>query len=181
MDVRGMRTLIYKRTHSGDPDPASGVFGNADCMKSVRGRSFDAVIGIGGIGPEPIRNRIAGKLTWVGIGPHKTGDPCRPQVTFDHFLYYGEDGRLFETLAPTLARHIYSRNVRTIMDSLSGKERAETERILRMALKAPASAALLRRADDASTKRRVRDADECGVRKPASGASVTEANRSTKC
>ena len=181
MDVRRMRTLIYKRTHSGDPDPISGVFGNADCMKSVRGWSFDAVIGIGGVGREPDRHGIAGKLTWVGIGPHKTGNPRRPHVTFDHFLYYGEGGRLFETLAPTLARHIYGRNVRTIMDSLSDKERAETERILRTALKAPASPALLHRADDASTRRRVRDSDECSVRRRASGASVTKANRSTQC
>ena len=47
------RTLIYKRTHTGDPDPKAGVFGNNDCMGTVRKRDFDAVIGIGGIGPEP--------------------------------------------------------------------------------------------------------------------------------
>ena len=92
MDVKGMRTLIYKRTHSGDPDPASGVFGNANCMRSVRAWPFDAVIGIGGIGPEPTRKGIAGKLTWIGIGPHKTGDPRRPHVTFDHFLYLAKRG-----------------------------------------------------------------------------------------
>lgn len=173
MDVRGMRTLIYKRTHSGDPDPASGVFGNADCMRSVRAWPFDAVIGIGGIGPEPIRNGIAGKLTWVGIGAHKTGDTLRPRVAFEHFLYFGDNGRSFTTLAPILAAHIYGRNVRTIMNSLSDKERAETERILRMALDAPASAALLRRANVALTKRR--------ARRPAPGVSVTKATRSTKC
>lgn len=181
MDVRRMRTLIYKRTHSGDPDPMSGVFGNADCMKSVRSRSFDAVIGIGGVGREPERAGIARKLTWVGIGPHKTGDPRRPRVTFDHFLYYGKDGPFFTTLAPTLARHIYGRNVRTIMDFLSETERTETERILRTALKSPASQALLHRADDASTKRRARDRDGCDVRRPSSGVSVTKASRSTKC
>lgn len=141
MDVKRMRTLVYKRTHSGDPDPASGVFGNHDCMGTVRGWKFDAVIGIGGVGSEPKRNGIAGKLTWVGVGPRKTGDRRHPQVTFDHFVYYGEAGPSFSTLAPVLAGHIYGRNVRVIMDSLSEQERVETTRILREALKAPASPA----------------------------------------
>ena len=36
-----MRTLIYKRTHTGDPDPKTGVFGNNDCMgSSVSGNSM---------------------------------------------------------------------------------------------------------------------------------------------
>jgi hypothetical protein len=39
-----MRTLIYKRTHSGDPDPKAGVFGCNNCMNTVRGWGFDAVI-----------------------------------------------------------------------------------------------------------------------------------------
>jgi hypothetical protein len=67
-----MRTLIYKRTHSGDPDPKTGVFGCNNCMKTVRGWVFDAVIGIGGIGREPECEGIAGKLTWIGIGKHET-------------------------------------------------------------------------------------------------------------
>ena len=44
-----MRTLIYKRTHLGDPD-LFGTFGINDCMGEVRARQFDAVIGVGGIG-----------------------------------------------------------------------------------------------------------------------------------
>jgi len=64
-----VQTLIYKRTHSGDPDPKTGVFGNHDCMGKVRGWPFDAVIGIGGVGQEPQSHRIAGRLTWIGIGP----------------------------------------------------------------------------------------------------------------
>src|SRR3989442_10716413 len=93
----GMRTLIYKRTHSNDPDPRTGVFGNRDCMGQVRAWDFDAVIGIGGVGDEPRRHRIAGKLTWIGIGPQRLyDDPDRrgPQVTFRHFLYLGENGPL---------------------------------------------------------------------------------------
>jgi hypothetical protein len=47
-----MRTLIYKRTHHGDPDPA-GRFGIHDCMGRVRTWSLEAVIGVGGIGADP--------------------------------------------------------------------------------------------------------------------------------
>ena len=141
---RVLRTLIYKRTHCGDPDFETGEFGNNDCMGQVRGWLFDAVIGVGGIGREPERDRIAGKLTWVGIGPHKTGDPRRPLVTFDHFLYYGESGPLLETMAPPLAGRMYGRNVRVILDSLSAEERLEAEKILDSARTAPPSPARLR-------------------------------------
>lgn len=135
-----MRTLVYKRTHSGDPD-ALGQFGIHDCMGSVRGREYDAVIGVGGIGPWPRREGIAKKLTWVGIGPHKVGRPDRPLVTFDHFLYFGETGPNLAKHAPALAAHVYGRNSRTLM-SFSDDEQAEVDRILAMAKKAPPSPAL---------------------------------------
>jgi hypothetical protein len=138
-----MRTLIYKRTHSGDPDPRTGIFGNNDCMKSVRGWPFTAVKGIGGIGREPQNKGIAGKLTWVGVGAHKTCDDSdhadRPLVTFDHFLYYGEEGPLLREMAPQLARRMYGKNVRVLMNSLSPKERREVEGILELARNAPRS------------------------------------------
>ena len=137
--TKQMRTLIYKRTHSGDPNPKTGVFGNNDCMGRVRGWSFDAVIGVGGIGREPQKNCIARKLTWVGIGPHKSSGQRCPLVTFDHFLYYGEHGPLFEELAPKLARHIYGGNVRVILDSLSENEHLEVEKILDLARNEPPS------------------------------------------
>ena len=105
-----MRTLIYKRTHHGDPDPETGEFGCNDCMGSVRCWKFDAVIGIGGIGPEPKRNGIAGRLTWIGIGARKIYDSDRwksPRVWFDHFWYQGELGPLLEEMYPALARRMY--------------------------------------------------------------------------
>ena len=117
-----MRTLIYKRTHCGDPDPESGVFGNNDCMGTVRGWRYDAVIGIGGIGPEPKRQGIAGRLTWVGIGPHKVHEPNHPRsprVTFDHFLYLGERGPFLELAYPALASRMYEKHVRVLMHSPS--------------------------------------------------------------
>ena len=113
-----MRTLIYKRTHNGDPDPKAGVFGNHDCMGSVRDWTYDAVIGVGGIGEEPERHGIAGKLTWIGIGPLKlfdSADTRGPKVTFGHFLYFGENGPLLAKKYPALAKHMYETHRRHSM------------------------------------------------------------------
>lgn len=88
-----MRTLIYKRTHPGDPD-AEGRFGIQDCMGRVRTWGFDAVIGVGGIGAEPESHGLARKVNWIGIGPHKRVETGKrgPVVTFDHFLLFESDG-----------------------------------------------------------------------------------------
>ena len=43
-----MRTLVYLRTHNGDPDEED-VFGIHDCMGQVRSWRFEAVIGVGGM------------------------------------------------------------------------------------------------------------------------------------
>ncbi|MBI3106068.1 MAG: hypothetical protein HYY95_10940 [Candidatus Rokubacteria bacterium] len=141
-----MPTLIYKRTHSGDPDPHAGTFGNHDCMGRVRSWPFSAVIGVGGTGAEPVSSNIARKLTWVGIGA-RLGEPAGPDhrgptVMFDRFLYLGEDGPLLADLAPNLAAHMYGHNVRAVMRSLSAQELAEVSRILELAEHAPASRAL---------------------------------------
>lgn len=142
-----MRTLIYKRTHNGDPDPQTGEFGCNNCMGSVRGRKFDAVIGIGGIGAEPKRHGIAGRLTWIGIGPRKCYDPGRPnspRIKFDHFWYQGERGPLLEVGYPALARRMYDRNVRVLMHSRSETTKApeldrDVRKILHLAIAAPPS------------------------------------------
>lgn len=137
-----MRTLIYKRTHEGDPDPVAGVFGNHNCMGRVRAWQYDAVIGIGGNGPEPRAKGIAEKVTWIGIGPTKDPeDGAEPHVTFDHFIYFGAEGPAVADLAPTLASRIYANNVRVLMDKVSGEERAEIDRILDLARAAPRSGA----------------------------------------
>src|SRR5437016_4375249 len=136
-----MRILVYKRTHSGDPD-AAGRFGIKDCMGGVRGRIYDAVIGIGGDGPEPRRNGIAGKLTWIGIGPRQIGWRGRgPIVGFEHFLYYGEAGPELAPLAPVIAQHMYEGRVRVLIN-MSDDERKEAEAIVRRARPSPPSAAL---------------------------------------
>ncbi len=134
-----MRILIYKRTHSGDPDPETGVFGNHNCMGMMRGWRFDAVIGIGGVRSEPQRHAIARKLTWIGIGPRKLDDGPRPKLAFKHFLHFGKRGQLLEKIAPTLAKRMYGKNVRFLLDSLSEKEKSEITRILCLAKDAPRS------------------------------------------
>lgn len=146
-----MRTLIYKRTHTGDPDPKTGVFGNNDCMGSVRERQFDAVIGIGGIGPEPKSHGIAGKLNWVGIGPIYDGhdpDSRGPRVRFHHFWYCGKDGPLLQEKYPALAGHMYDKNVRSFMHSPSpagGRLDQDVKKVLRLAEDAPRSKQLAKR------------------------------------
>jgi hypothetical protein len=108
---RQKRVLIYRRTHEGDPDEKTGIFGNSDCMGRVRSWDFSAVIGIGGIRPWPAYKHITRKLTWIGIGKHsfkKLAQHQGPRLAFDHFKYfYGEDQKLLKEIAPMLARHMY--------------------------------------------------------------------------
>ena len=138
-----MRVLVYKRTHNGDPD-ASGCFGAYDCMGTVRNRDFDAVVGVGGIGPEAVSNDIDGEINWVGIGPHKrhVEDKRGPEVLFDHFLYFGTEGPKFRTLAPQLAARMYGDNVRVILDGMSDVEQEEAEGIVGLANGKPPSPGL---------------------------------------
>lgn len=138
------RVLIYKRTHEGDPDPQMGVFGNHTCMKTVRGREYDAVIGVGGIRPWAKYKAIAHKLTWIGIGAHKdkTDREGNPIVTFDNFLYLGEKGPMLRDRAPALARRMYDGKARTLMVTPSSPEWQEVKAILNLARNAPPSAQL---------------------------------------
>ncbi len=139
---RLMRTLIYKRTHHGDPD-RTGQFGINDCMGRVRTCDFEAVIGVGGLGPKPRSQGLDGKVNWIGIGPHKRADADKrgPIVTFDHFLFYPSGGPAFKKLAPLLAERIYSKNVRVLMKGLSPGEQEEVDKMLVRAKHAPPSSA----------------------------------------
>jgi hypothetical protein len=141
--IMRMTTLVYKRTHNGDPD-ANGCFGINDCMGVARKRSYDAVIGVGGIGSEAQANRIAGKINWIGIGAHKKAVARKrgPEVTFDHFLYFGNKGPDFRALAPFLAKRMYLRNVRAVTVGPSDGEFKEVCAILEIARNAPRSLVL---------------------------------------
>jgi len=136
-----MRTLIYKRTHKGDPDK-TGWFGINDCMGRVRGHDFDAVIGIGGIGSEAKTAEIDGKVNWIGSGSKRRNMRGRgPLVTFDHFILFDERGADFRAIAPKLARRMYSPNApRILFDKFSKAEHAEINRLLRLAETAHPSA-----------------------------------------
>jgi hypothetical protein len=135
-----MRVLVYKRTHNGDPD-AKGCFGAYDCMGAIRDRDFDAVIGVGGVGLEAQANGIAGKINWIGIGPHKFAVRGKrgPEILFDHFLNFGNGGPEFRDLAPTLAERMYGNKVRHLLDGLDEQELAEAAGILGLAVAAPPS------------------------------------------
>jgi hypothetical protein len=153
-----MRTLIYKRTHPGDPD-RQGRFGIEDCMGQVRTWRFDAVIGVGGIGSEPRSHGLDGKVNWIGIGPHRVGTARRgPVLTFDHFWLRESDGPSFWRLAQHLAERMYSTNVRVLMDDLNEHERAEVQQVLALAKNAPSSST---DGPDAATT-----AERCVRRKP---------------
>jgi hypothetical protein len=129
-----MRTLIYKRTHTGDPD-RNGWFGIHDCMGRVRTWEFDAVIGVGGFGAEPISHGIDGRVTWIGIGPHKI--PAiggrGPLVTFDRFVLFDARGPSFIRKAPRLSRRLYANNVRVLLHDLDHREQREVASILKLA------------------------------------------------
>jgi hypothetical protein len=127
-----MTTLVYKRTHNGDPD-SRGRFGIRDCMGSVRSWAFDSVIGVGGQGAEAESNNIARKLNWIGVGAHKmyVQGMDDPIVTFVQFRDFGTDGPLLQSIAPNLARRMYDKRARAVMD-FSPLELAEIKGILAM-------------------------------------------------
>ncbi|WP_160285811.1 hypothetical protein [Pseudomonas knackmussii] len=127
-----MKILTYKRTHTGDPN-VQGVFGCRDCMGRDRGWAYDAVIGIGGTGGKAKSFGLKGKITWIGVGPiRRYLDAGRgPEVAFDRFVLYDEQGpNLFE-MAPNLARRMYGGRVRSLLSSYSPEEKAEAEQIIR--------------------------------------------------
>jgi hypothetical protein len=134
-----MKTLVYKRTHTGDPN-AMGWFGINDCMGQVRTLKFESVIGIGGIGEEAVSHGIDRRVNWIGIGAEKAGKGVRgPLIRFDRFVLFEKDGPNFQELAPTLAHHIYYKNVR-VLTKFTAAEQREIDRILDIAKEAAPSA-----------------------------------------
>jgi hypothetical protein len=130
-----LRILTYKRTHTGDPD-STGQFGINDCMGRVRSWTFDAVIGVGGIGPEPRSYGIDGRVTWVGRDPSWTPHPLGHGqiVTFESFALFDQDGPILLPLAPYLARRMYERGARFLLKDYSQEEQAEAEDLLALFL-----------------------------------------------
>ena len=129
--MRELRILTYKRTHIGDPDE-SGRFGIYDCMGSIRDWQYDAVIGVGGIGREPMSFGIDRKINWIGITPtkHQNHNGRGAEVTFSYFRRWENQGTLLETIAPRIAKRLYDDGARFLLDDYSDDEHAEAERIL---------------------------------------------------
>lgn len=126
-----MRILTYKRTHVGDPD-VNGRFGINMCMGRIRDYEYDAVIGVGGIGPEPTSERIARKINWVGVGPKRHAVPGKraSEVTFECFLFLEQEGPPLESIAPNLAARLYERGARLLLDGYSEEEQREAEAVI---------------------------------------------------
>lgn len=108
-------------------------------MGEVRGRHYDAVIGVGGIGSEAQSYGISGRINWVGIGPKKDRgpvaqriDPRGPLVQFDKFRLWEDKGPLLQVEAPLLARRFYEKKARWVLDGFSRLEYEEALAILKL-------------------------------------------------
>jgi hypothetical protein len=110
-----MRILVYKQTHLGDPDQGGAWW---HCKGDLRLADYDAVIGIGGHGPEPRGWGIAGKVTWIGIGPHARYRVVR----FENYRNFGNNGPLVKDKLGTLVRRMTKARHKMIQD----EEEAET-------------------------------------------------------
>lgn len=131
-------TLIYKRTHTGDPN-TSGTFGIENCMGQVRGWPFDAVIGVGGKSPDTGHQDISRKINWIGIGPFK--EPRRGfkglLVTFERFVLWEETGPDLNEVAPHLFKYMFVdqhvRAVKSKSKAFTPKMGEEVRKILALA------------------------------------------------
>jgi hypothetical protein len=112
-------------------------------MGRVRSWEYDSVIGVGGMGAGAESHGIAGKINWIGIGPHKRFDFAKQWVivTFERFRYFGAHGPSLFQYAPRLAHRIYSRHVRVQVKGYSESERKEIACILALAADAGPSRA----------------------------------------
>lgn len=134
-----MNILVYKRTHIGDPN-IQGYFGIHNCMGKVRMYDFDAIIGVGGIGREPIQHNISRKITWIGVKPIRIKKKdSYDLISFKHFVLLDEDGPFLETFAPQIARRLFQFKARFIFKSISNIEEKEAMSIIEWSYKRIAS------------------------------------------
>ena len=136
-----MATLVYKMTHSGDPDFDLGCWGVSDCMGKVRGYDFDAVIGIGGRSWWTNQTSRVGELIWIGLDPQQIpGGKRGPKLAFAHFRPFQEGEQMLKKIAPKLDRAM--RNRRIMLYGFDQVQKREIEKILKLAMKAEPSAIL---------------------------------------
>lgn len=137
------KILIYKRTHTGDPD-MHGIFGCQNCMGKIRDWKYDIVIGIGGKSPWKNHTGIRYKINWVGIGPKNLGSYKKyaNQVVFDHFKLYEEAGPDIREKYPNLFDYMYlyrGRKRFVCRSNLPQKVLEEIEKILAPVRNSPPS------------------------------------------
>ncbi len=120
-EAKPLKILVYRRTHTGDPSRETGEFGVHDCMGRVRNWTFDAVIGIGGKKPWAGGEKIAEKITWVGVGVGNKREPTEREkselnkeqfgghiVQFDRWIVLDEDGPPLKEISPILHKYMFS-------------------------------------------------------------------------
>ena len=132
-----LKTLIYKRTHRGDPDD-SGRFGINHCMGRVRGYDFEAVIGVGGKRPDRGHEEIAMKVNWIGIGPEKVVETKKgPILQFEIFRRFDKAGPRLQERAPDLFHYMFvEKHVRSVLSqNLPEEMQGEVQRLLHWAEK----------------------------------------------
>ena len=113
-------------------------------MGRLRGSDFDAVIGIGGISANPVREGIDRKINWIGIAPHVVDRLVNgnPILAFERFYLREEAGLLLAPKAPKLAKRMYTgAGVRFLLL----EDDAEAESILKLAKNSEPSMALLKK------------------------------------
>lgn len=135
-----LNTLVYKRTHRGDPDER-GIFGVDDCMGRVRRLDFNAVIGVGGKRPDSGHEGIARRVNWIGIGREERGMNKRgPCWSFEFYRLLNDDGPELKELAPNLFRYMFEdHHVRFVLSQnlSSQKMQDEVQAVLRWAQQTP--------------------------------------------
>jgi hypothetical protein len=143
---------IYKRSHDGDPDNKTGIFGNNDCGQTHRDQHYDAVIGMFGTifgGKDKVL-----KINWIGSGASriKLGNDAIDALSkavrslpapwgrdwkgieilaFDNFLYF-ENGADFDT--PCLVNRMLPVRTGGMMSpNLAEPVQREVDKIIRYA------------------------------------------------
>lgn len=139
-----MATLVYKMTHSGDPDTDLGCWGVSDCMGRVRGYDFEAVIGIGGRSWWTNETNRAGELIWIGIAPQQIpGGKRGPKLAFTHFRHFQNGEMMLSEVSPKLDKAMRKR--RFMLYGFDQGQEREIKTILKLAMKAEPSGCLFTR------------------------------------
>jgi hypothetical protein len=106
-----MRFKIAKNPHLGDPHLKFPIWGgDCGCWGGKRNGEFDALIIVGGLGPEPTKLGLAYKLICVASGPKKIDEDDRGGAIWvfkDKYENLGAGGPDLRESYPALAALMY--------------------------------------------------------------------------